>query len=173
MSLFSLIESDGFYLWHDNQAWGRGDNNYLLDAQKPEGYQWFPSDGKASVTNLRRAQQGPVAPRYWDYPTEFYALGNWMAKQVEDVLVGGKKQDLDYKIGNSWHTASVDQAVVSASLRQPFVLSVVKQGLIVVLAIDSFQKPNSMKSLSIRLPNGKETQIELYGNWPSLYKGKL
>ena len=173
MSLFSLIESDGYYLWHDNQAWGNGVNNYQLDAQKTEGYRWFPADGKASVANLRRPTQGPAAPRYWDYPTEFYALGNWMAKQVEDVLVGGKKQDLDYKVGNSWHKATVDQAVVSAQLRHPFVLAVVNKGSVVVLAVDSFQKPNATKQLSVRLPNGEETQIQLYGNWPSLYRGTL
>ncbi|MPR36510.1 hypothetical protein GBK04_25020 [Cytophagaceae bacterium SJW1-29] len=172
MSLFSLIESDGYYLWHDSQAWGAGVNNYQLNAQKPEGYQWYPADGKASVTNLRRSP-GPEAPRYWDYPTEFYALGNWMAKQVEDVLVGGKKQDLAYKVGGTWHKPTVDQAVVSAKLRHPFVFSVVKNGSIVVLAVDSFQKPNATKQLSIRLPNGTETQIQLYGNWPSLYRGTL
>lgn len=173
MSLFSLIESDGYYLWHDNQAWGNGVNNYQLDAQKAEGYQWFPADGKTSIASLRRPKQSSVSPRYWDYPTEFYALGNWMAKQVEDVLVGGKKADLDYKVGTSWHKATVDQAVISAKLRHPFVLSVVNQGKIVVLAVDSFQKPNASRQVSIRLPNGREEQIKLYGNWPVLYRGTL
>ena len=96
-----------------------------------------------------------------------------MAKQVEDVLVGGKQADLDYKVGTSWHKATVDQAVISAKLRHPFVLSVVNQGKIAVLAVDSFQKPNASRQVSIRLPNGREEQIQLYGNWPALYRGTL
>jgi len=41
------------------------------------------------------------------------------------------------------------------------------------LGIDSFQKPNALRELTIRLPNGKSEKIELYGNWPGLYRGTL
>jgi hypothetical protein len=172
-SLFSLIESDGYYLWHDNQAQGAGVNNYTLDDQNPSGYIWYPNDGKSSVTNLKRETGKPESPRYWDYPSEYFVLGNWMAKQVEDILLGGKKLDLDFKTLGNWHRAGIDQAVVSAEKHLPFVLSVVNGDNIAVLAIDSFQKPNNLKTITIRLPNGKNEQITLYGNWPSLYRGKL
>jgi hypothetical protein len=171
MSLFSLIESDGYYLWHDNQAQGDGVNNYTLDPSEPAGFQWYPADGVSSVTGLKKDKNKPDSPRYWDYPTEYFALGNWMAKQVEDILSGGRKVDLDYQMNGKWIEATVDQAVQSAERKEPFVLSVVNDNKVAILAIDSFQKPTSLRRLTIRLPNGKVEQIELYGNWPSLYRG--
>ncbi|WP_373513082.1 hypothetical protein [Persicitalea sp.] len=173
LSLFSFIEADGYYLWHDNGPLGRGVNNYLLSKDDWYGYEWFAADGRTDHTKLRGRRDRPQSPRYWDYPTEFYVLGHWMAKQVEDILVGGKKVDLDYKSENGWRKATIDQAVQSAAKREPFVLAVVNQGKIAVLAIDSFQKPNAARELSIRLPNGKTEKIHLYGNWPSLYRGNL
>lgn len=173
LSLYSLIEADGYYLWHDNQPLGRGANNYLLRKDKWSNFEWFAADGRTDHNQLKGRPDRPQSPRYWDYPTEFYALGNWMAKQVEDILVGGKKVDLDYKVGNEWRKATVDQAVQSAARREPFVLAVVKEGKIAVLGIDSFQKPNALRELTIRLPNGKSEKIELYGNWPGLYRGTL
>ena len=173
LSLFSFIEADGYYLWHDNQPLGRGANNYLLSKDDWHGYEWFAADGRTDHSRLKGRRDRPQSPRYWDYPTEFYALGNWMAKQVEDVLVGGKKVDLDYKIEEQWRKATVDQAVQSAARREPFVLAVVNNGKIAVLGIDSFQKPNALRELTIRLPNGKAETILLYGNWPSLYRGEM
>jgi hypothetical protein len=166
-----LIESDGYYLWHDNQAQGDGVNNYTLDPSEPAGFQWYPADGVSSVTGLKKDKNKPDSPRYWDYPTEYFALGNWMAKQVEDILSGGRKVDLDYQMNGKWIEATVDQAVQSAERKEPFVLSVVNDNKVAILAIDSFQKPTSLRRLTIRLPNGKVEQIELYGNWPSLYRG--
>jgi hypothetical protein len=172
-SLFSLIEADGYYVWHDNQAVGSGVNNYTLNAQQPEGYQWFPADGKSEVTRLQKPASKPDSPRYWDYPTDFFVLGNWMAKQVEDILVGGQRMDLDFKTQGTWHRAGVDQAAVSAEQRLPFVLAVVNGKKIAVLAVNSFQKPNALSTVTIRLPNGKNETIQVYGNWPSLYRGEL
>ena len=177
MSLFSLIESDGYYLWHDNQPLGEGVNNYILPPPVEDpwssAYSWFPANGNSRVDLLKKDLKKPDSPRYWDYPTEFFALGNWMAKQVEDVLTGGKKMDLDYQIDGTWKSATVDQAVKSAERKEPFVLSVVNKQKIIVLAIDSFQKPNAHRKLKIRLPNGRIEEIDLYGNWPSLYRGTL
>ncbi len=173
LSLFSFVEGDGYYLWHDNQPLGRGANNYLLSKDDWYGFEWFAADGKTDHSRLQGRRDRPQSPRYWDYPTEFYVLGNWMAKQVEDILVGGKKVDLDYQINGQWRKASVDQAVQSASRREPFVLAVVNQGKIAVLGIDSFQKPNESSEVAIRLPNGKTERIQIYGNWPSLYRGNL
>lgn len=172
-SMFSLVESDGFYLWHDSQPQGKGVNNYILNDSDPFGFQWFPADGKAEISQLAKPKDQPDAPRYWDYPTEFYVLGNWMVKQVEDVLVGGKKVDLDFKVNGTWTKASVDQAVVSADKHLPFVLAVVKGDQVIVLAVDSFQQPTNYQKVEIRLPNGKTDEIQLFGNWPSLYRGKL
>lgn len=173
LALFSLVEADGYYLWHDNQPLGRGENNYLLSKDDWLGYEWFAADGRTDHARLKGRGGRPQSPRYWDYPTEFYALGNWMAKQVEDILVGGKKVDLDYEIEGKWRKATVDQAVQSAARREPFVMAVVNNGKVAVLGIDSFQKPNASRELTIRLPNGKAERIHLYGNWPSLYRGNL
>ena len=173
LSLFSFVEADGYYLWHDNQPLGRGANNYLLNKDDWYGSEWFAADGRTNHTRLQGRPDRPQSPRYWDYPTEFYVLGHWMAKQVEDILVGGKKVDLDYKVGRDWRKATVDQAVQSAARREPFVMAVVNNGKIAVLGIDSFQKPYESKEVEVRLPNGKEATIELYGNWPGLYQGKL
>lgn len=173
LSLFSFIEADGYYLWHDNQPLGRGANNYLLSKDDWYGFEWFAADGRTDHSRLKGRRDLPQSPRYWDYPTEFYALGNWMAKQVEDILVAGKKVDLDYKVEGNWRKATVDQAVQSAARREPFVMAVVNNGKIAVLGIDSFQKPNASRELTIRLPNGKSETILLYGNWPGLYRGAL
>ncbi len=173
LSLFSFIEADGYYLWHDNSPLGSGTNNYLLSKDDWYGYEWFAADGRTDHSRLKGRRDRPQSPRYYDYPTEFYALGNWMAKQVEDIIVGGKKVDLDYKVDGQWRKATVDQAVQSAAKREPFVMGVVKDGKIAVLGIDSFQTPNASKEVTIRLPNGKTEAIQLYGNWPGLYRGEL
>ncbi|GHB81450.1 hypothetical protein [Persicitalea jodogahamensis] len=173
LSLFSFVEAEGYYLWHDNQPLGRGANNYLLSKDDWYGFEWFAADGRTDHARLQGRRDRPQSPRYWDYPTEFYVLGNWMAKQVEDILVGGKKVDLDYQLDGQWRKASVDQAVQSAARREPFVMAVVNQGKIAVLGIDSFQKPNESREVTIRLPNGKTERIQLYGNWPGLYRGTL
>ncbi len=173
MSLFSIVESDGYLLWHDDGPRGRNVNDIAPDPARPGSYQWYPADGKSGVEKFNQAPTLPGPPRYSYYASDYYALGTWMAKQMEDILTGGKKMDLDYRIGTSWRKAGTDQAAVSAAQKEPFVLSVVKDGEIAVLAIDCFQQPNSLRKLTIRLPNGKEEAIQLYGNWPSLYRGEL
>ncbi|TDB67083.1 hypothetical protein [Arundinibacter roseus] len=173
ISLFSLIESDGYYLWHDNQAMGNGENNYDLNQKESGNFQWFPADGKTPFSAFRKNVVGPASPRYWDYPTEFFALGNWMAKQVEDILVDGKSMDLDFKQNGEWQKASPKQAVTAATKQLPFVMGIVNGSKIVILALDSFQKPTENKSIEVRLPSGKIERINLYGNWPSLYRGTM
>jgi hypothetical protein len=49
----------------------------------------------------------------------------------------------------------------------------VKGNQIVVLAVDSFQQPSAQRKMKVRLPDGVEAEIELYGNWPSMYRGTL
>lgn len=173
MSLFSLVESDGYLLWHDDQPRGHDLNNYAPDPAREGSYQWYPADGKAGIERFRQNASKPEPPRYSFYASDYFELGTWMAKQVEDILTGGQKKDLDYRIGTTWRKTGADQAVVSAAQKEPFVLSVVKGNKIAVLAIDSFQKPNALRKLTVKLPNGKEEIIELYGNWPSLYRGAL
>ncbi|WP_247235087.1 hypothetical protein [Telluribacter sp. SYSU D00476] len=170
-SLFSLITSDGYYLWHDSQPYGRGTTNYSYDSNR--GMEWYPADGRSGTETFRRKPNTPESPRYWDYPTEYFVLGNWMAKQVEDIIVGGTIQDLAYKADGQWQQPRPEQVALSAMRKDPFVTSVVKGNKIAVLAIDSFQEPHQNRQVQIRLPNGKETTIQLYGNWPSLYRGEL
>jgi hypothetical protein len=173
ISLFSLVTADGYYLWHDDAPKGRGNSNYTLGKDVIWGWEWYPADNRSGIEALRKRLGTPDSPPYWDYPTEYYALGNWMAKQVEDILVGGTQQDLPYKLTGTWTQPRREQAVLSAVRKEPFVTSVVNGKKIAVLAIDSFQDPAQSRQLTIRLPNGKETTIELYGNWPSLYRGEL
>ncbi|MBB5283347.1 hypothetical protein HNQ92_001473 [Rhabdobacter roseus] len=174
ISLFSLVTADGYYLWHDNQPLGKGSNNYNLDLNHTGwGWEWYPADGRTGYEAFQQTHHSPESPKYWDYPTEYFALGNWMAKQVEDILVGGKKQDLAYQLAGTWREPKPEQAVLSAMRKEPFVTAVVKGNQIAVLAIDSFQKPNQSRSVTIKLPNGQQVAIQLYGNWPALYRGTL
>ena len=51
MSLFSLVLFDGFYLWHDSQPSGRGENAHHLDPNSTGWvHVWYPSDGKTPIS---------------------------------------------------------------------------------------------------------------------------
>lgn len=174
IALFSLVTDDGYYLWHDDKPLTRKSNSYKIGKDDPLwGWAWYPADGVTDVSVFNNKYSGKTSPTYWDYPTDFMALGNWMAKQVEDVIVGGKVQDLPYKNKGTWKNPKPEQALLVAASKDPFVTSVVKGNKIVVIAIDSFQAPGQEKEVTIKLPNNKETTIRLYGNWPALYRGTL
>ena len=173
-SLFSLILFDGYYLWHDSGPNGNDPNGYWIPKDgEGWGKEWFPADGKADVTQLKAPPGMAGTPAYWDYPTEFYALGNWMAKQVEDIIVGGTTQDLPYEFDEKQIQPKKEQALIAIDRKQPFVTSVINGDRIAILAVDSFQAPNASKKLIVTLPGGKKASIELYGNWPVLYRGTL
>lgn len=172
MSLFSLIMFDGYYLWNDSQPQGKDPNGYTINEDYPAwGKEWYPADGKTDINVFSKPKDKPDTPFYWDYPTEFYSLGNWMAKQVEDVLVGGKNIDIPYETNGVWYTPPKEQVLLSMDRKDPFITAVVNDKKIAILAVDCFQAPTATKTVKVKLPNGKETSIELYGNWPSLYKG--
>jgi hypothetical protein len=174
MSLFSLVLFDGYYIWHDSQPAGRGANAYRITPESTDwGKEWYPANAKTDISVFNRTVAKGEAPRYWDYPTEFYVLGNWMAKQVQDVLVGGKNQDLAYEWNGTWHEPKKGQAALAADKKEPFISAIVNGKKIAVLGVDSFQSPTATKKLMVRLPDGTKTLITLYGNWPSLYKGEL
>lgn len=174
MSLFSLVLFDGYYLWHDSQPHGKAENGYRITPESADwGKEWNPADGKTSIAAFNRDLPNGEAPRFWDYPTEFYELGNWMAKQVEDVIVGGKKQDLAFEINGIWRQPQKAQAALAADKKEPFISAVVKGNKIVVLGVDSFQSPTATRKLNIKLPDGSVTSIQLYGNWPALYRGTI
>ncbi|KAA0991614.1 hypothetical protein [Dyadobacter aurulentus] len=173
-SLFSLILFDGYYLWQDGPPSGSDPNAYKLSKDGwGWGYEWYPADGKTPENEVGRNAKGKGAPWYWDFPTEYYVLGNWMAKQVEDVIVGGTVQDLAFNFNGDWITPKKEQALLAIDQKQPFITSITKGKQIVVLAVDSFQSPNAVRTTKVRLPDGTETNVELYGNWPSLYRGTL
>lgn len=173
-SLFSLILFDGYYLWHDGAPSARNPNAYKLSKDMwGWGYEWYPADGKTPENEVGRNTTGGTAAPYWDFPTEYYALGNWMAKQVEDVIVGGQNQDLPFQLNGQWVQPKKEQVLLAIDGKQPFVTSIVKGNQVVLLAVDSFQQPSAQRKMKVRLPDGVETEIELYGNWPSLYRGKL
>lgn len=174
MSLFSLILFDGYYIWHDSQPAGRGANSYRITPESMDwGKEWYPADAKTNISVFNRNVPDGEAPRYWDYPTEYYVLGNWMAKQVEDVIVGGTNQDLAFEMNGTWHEPKKGQAALVADKKEPFISAIVKGNKIVVLGVDSFQSPTATKKLTVRLPDGEKTTISLYGNWPALYRGTL
>ncbi len=168
LALFSLITADGYYVWHDSQAWGRGENNYHPEAF-PGRARWYPADGRSPFP----ATTGPESPRYWNYPADYFVLGNWMAKQVEAILNGGTLQDLPVQLNGIWKTPETGRAVRAAHSKEPFVTAVVNQDQIAVLALDSFQAPNAVRKLPVQLPDGTTAVLELYGNWPALYRGTL
>ncbi|MCE6990269.1 hypothetical protein [Dyadobacter sp. CY323] len=173
-SLFSLVLFDGYYLWHDSAPYGEDVNAYKVSKDGPGwGFEWYPVDNKTPDSEIGRNNKDSGAPPYWDFPTEFYVLGNWMAKQVEDVIVGGTNKDLPFELNGSWIEPRKEQALIAIDQKQPFVTSVIKGNKIAVLAIDNFQQPSATRTMKIRLPDGVETEIELYGNWPSLYRGTL
>jgi len=173
-SLFSLVLFDGYYLWHDGGPNGNDPNGYWIPKDgEGWGKEWYPADGKADVYSLKPAPGMPGTPAYWDYPTEYYVLGNWMAKQVEDIIVGGITQDLPFEINNKRVQPRKEQVLIAMDKKEPFVTSIVKGNQIAVLAVDSFQAPNVVKKLTVILPDGTKANIELYGNWPVLYRGKL
>ncbi|WP_229208938.1 hypothetical protein [Dyadobacter luticola] len=173
-SLFSLVLFDGFYLWHDGGAASRDPNAYHVSKDGPGwGYEWYPADNKTPESEVGRNAKGKGAPWYWDFPTEYYALGNWMAKRVEDVIVGGTNVDLTFERDGNWVEPKKEQALLAIDQKLPFVTAIVKDKKIAVLAIDTFQSPTASKTLKVRLPDGTETSIEMYGNWPSLYRGIL
>ncbi|WP_229248541.1 hypothetical protein [Dyadobacter sandarakinus] len=174
LSLFSLVLFDGYYLWHDSGPYSADNNAYKVGKDQPGwGYEWFPADGKTPESEIGRQHTGHMAPPYWDFPTSYYVLGNWMAKQTEDILTGGQVKDLPFRLNGSWIQPRKEQVLLAIDRKEPFVTSVINGKKIVVLAVDSFQAPNATRRLNIQLPDGTETSIELYGNWPSLYKGKL
>jgi len=174
LSLFSLILFDGYYLWHDGGPLGNDPNGYSIpDESNGKGKEWYPADSKTNISALKRAPGAPGTPTYWDYPTEFYSLGNWMAKQVEDILVGGINKDLPFQLNGQWIEPKKAQAVLAIDQKLPFVTSIVKGKEIAVLALDSFQAPNATKTINVKLPDGSQASVELYGNWPVLYRGKL
>ncbi|MCF0070381.1 hypothetical protein LZD49_07850 [Dyadobacter sp. CY261] len=173
-SLFSLILFDGYYLWHDGAPSAQNPNAYKLSKDMwGWGYEWYPADGKTPENEVGRNTNGGTAAPYWDFPTEYYALGNWMAKQVEDVLTGGQNRDLAFQMNGQWIQPKKEQVLLAIDGKQPFITSIVKGNQIVVLAVDSFQQPSAQRKMKVRLPDGVETEIELYGNWPSLYRGTL
>lgn len=174
LSLFSLIEGDGFYLWNDSRPWGRGSDNYSIrDIPFQAPAEWWPSDGISPVEKFTVAPSSDESPRYWDYPSDFFALGNWMAHHAADILDGGERLDLPFFYNGKWHTPLQEQAVLAAHYHYPFVTAVRKGNRIAVLGLHSFQAPDQALKLTIRLPDNTETEIELYGNWPSLYTGTL
>ena len=175
LSLFSLVEGDGFYLWTDSQPWGKGVENYTIDDDRAlhAPTEWWPADGASGVESFKVKPGVHESPRYWDYPSDFFALGNWMAHEVRSILEGGTRSDLPFLSGGKWRYPGKEQAVSAAQYRLPFVTSVKKGNRILVLAIDSFQAPHRQKTVRIRLPGGTEEEIELYGNWPSLYTGTV
>ncbi len=175
ISLLSLIEGDGLYIWHDSQAWGRGPDNYSVrdDTHLHAPTLWLPADGRAGVNRFSVDTSSRESPRYWDYASDFFALGNWMAGQAGDIIHKGKHRDLPFFFEGKWHEPAKEQAVLAAQYRLPFVTSVTNGDRILVVAFDSFQQPNQTRKLRIRLPDGSEAEIALYGNWPSLYKGIL
>ncbi len=175
ISLFSLIEGDGLYIWNDSQAWGRGPNNYSIrdDTHLHAATIWLPADGRTDVSRFSVDTSSRESPRYWDYASDFFALGNWMARQAGDIIHEGKRGDLPFFFEGKWHEPRQEQAVLAAQYRLPFVTSVTNGNKILILALDSFRQPNQMRELRIRLPDGSEAEIKLYGNWPSLYRGVL
>lgn len=175
ISLFSLIEGDGYYLWSDSQPWGKGVNNYRIQDNPAlhAATGWWPNDGVKSATDFSVAPGASESPRYWDYVSDYFALGNWMAATVGHILKEGARTDLAFGHEKKWHEPVPEQAAMAASRHLPFVTSVVKDDRIVVLAMDSFQAPNATRQLQIQLPDGRKTEINLFGNWPSLYQGKL
>lgn len=174
MSLFSLILFDGYYLWHDSGPSSNDPNAYNVGADaSPWGNEWYPADGKTPKTEIGKKPRERDAPYYWDFPTEFYSLGNWMAKQVEDVIVGGTNQDLAFQLNGQWIEPKKEQVLLAIDKKEPFITSIVKGNQIVVLGVDSFQSPTASRVVKVKLPDGSETSIELYGNWPSLYRGTL
>ncbi len=175
ISLFSLVEGDGLYIWNDSQAWGKGPNNYSIrdNTHLHAPTIWLPADGRSDASRFSVDSSLHESPRYWDYASDFFALGNWMAHQAGDILHQGKRGDLPFCFEGQWHEPQKEQAVLAAHYRFPFVTSVTNGNRILVLALDSFQQPNQTRSLRIRLPDGSEAEIELYGNWPSLYRGVL
>ncbi len=96
-----------------------------------------------------------------------------MAAQAGHILEVGERTDLAFRENGKWYEPREEQAVISAQELLPFVTAVVRGKEILVLALDSFQPANRTRQLKIRLPDGRETEIELYGNWPALYKGTL
>lgn len=175
IALFALIEGDGFYLWNDTQPWGKGPNNYRIDPNDPwQGpVEWWPNDGNAKVDTFKINPDSNESPRYWDYPSEYYLLGSWMVSQVKEVLEHGVRHDLPFFHKGVWQEPREEQAVIAAHNNLPFVTSVQNGNQIIVLALDSFQPANQSYLLPIRLPNGSIVEIELYGNWPVLYRGVL
>jgi hypothetical protein len=174
MSLFSLVLFDGYYLWHDSGPAGNDPNGYKIGSDAtPWGHEWYPADGKTPASEVGKKPRERDAPAYWDYPVEFYSLGNWMAKQVEDVIVGGKNQDLAFQLNGNWIEPKKEQVLLAIDRKEPFITSIVKGNQIVVLGVDSFQSPTASRTVKVKLPDGAETSIELYGNWPSLYRGVL
>ena len=174
MSLFSLILFDGYYLWHDGGPSSNDINAHKVGGDaSPWGHEWYPADGKTPETEVGKKPFERSGPTYWDFPTEFYSLGNWMAKQVEDVIVGGTNQDLAFKLNGNWVQPKKEQVLLAIEKKEPFVTAIVKGNKIVVLGVDSFQAPNATRNVKVKLPDGTETSIELYGNWPSLYRGTL
>lgn len=175
LSMFSLVLFDGYYLWSDWGVFGNDPNGYYIP-KKGEGWgmEWYPDDSKSPVSALRKDSRtkSQSAP-FWDFPTEYYVLGNWMSKQVEDILVGGTNVDLPFKSQGNWVIPKKEQVLLAMNEKQPFVTSIVKGNKIAVLAVDSFQPPTAEKQVAIRLPDGTETTITLYGNWPALYRGTL
>ncbi|KQS31587.1 hypothetical protein [Dyadobacter sp. Leaf189] len=173
LSLFSLVLFDGYYLWQDSAPVGKDPNAYKLSKDSwGWGYEWHAADGKTPESEVGKNMTSG-APMYWDFPTEYYMLGNWMAKQVEDVITGGVVKDLAFKSNGGWKQPKKEQALLAIEHKEPFITSVVNGKQIAVLAVDCFQSPNANKVVQVRLPDGTETSIELYGNWPSLYRGTL
>ncbi len=82
MSLFSLMLFDGYYLWHDSGPYGNDPNGFSVP-EKGTGWgsEWYPADGKTDVLEIakRKDPKKSGTPGYWDFPTEYYELGNWMA----------------------------------------------------------------------------------------------
>ncbi len=96
-----------------------------------------------------------------------------MAKQVEDVLTGGRNQDLALQLDGRWIEPKKEQALLAIEGKQPFVTSIVKGDQIVVLAVDSFQQPQASRSVKIRLPRRKHLRYRVIRNWPALYRGTM
>jgi hypothetical protein len=174
MSLFSLFLFDGYYLWSDGQPVGKGINGYN-PSKDGDGFgrEWHPADSKTSMSAFRTNPSGHDSPWFWDFPTQYFMLGNWMAKQVEDIIVGGKNQDLQYEINGNWRVPVKGQALIAADKKEPFVSALVNGNKIAIIAVDCFQSPTTSRKLKIRLPDGTEDTIEMYGNWPVLYRGTL